>query len=150
MNEVDRLVRALTPENRAEIAFLDLQRLRHENEGGGFQRTEPIYGVLNSLRYWENLVCRMEENEWAESSYMVYEYLNDLCVRDTVEDYLDAVRPALRARMERYVDRLDARFTALTRDDSGAEPARYWRPLADGEEVRWWWTRRPVELPRGW
>ncbi|MBE1531642.1 hypothetical protein [Actinomadura algeriensis] len=149
-DETDRWVRGLTPEDVQAIAVVDLQVLARENAGRDFQAAEPLYGVVNCLRSWERLIARMEAGWRRQDYYMVYEYLNDLTVRDAIERLVDTMQPALRAKVERCVGRLDARYREVTHEDGGAELSRYWRRLADGREIRWWWTRCPDELPPGW
>jgi hypothetical protein len=135
------------------ISVLDLQRLALEKEGmvpeHAAQVEKPIYGVLSSFKMWETLIHDMEG--WpGEDYYMVYEYLNDLTVRDGLEEYCEALQGPARTQFTRTLDRLDERFHAVTREDGGAELAQYWRPLAEGNETGWWWTRRPNDLPPGW
>jgi hypothetical protein len=149
-DEVARLLGGLTLEDRRAIAFLDLQVLTRENADRKFQDTEPVHGVLNCLRRWEFLVRRMENGWPAQDYYLVYEYLNDLTVRDGIEDFLEAMPTAVHAKFDRCVGRLDARYRDVTHEDGGSELAQYWRPLAEGRETRWWWTRCPLELPPGW
>ncbi|NRQ32553.1 hypothetical protein HII36_11985 [Nonomuraea sp. NN258] len=134
------------------IRVLDLERLAVERgrvapeDAGRIQ--EPVYGVLHSLRMWEVLIRDMEEG-WPYR-YLVYEYINDLTVRDGLDEYGEALRGTVRDKFAGALERLDARFRAVTREDGGAELARYWRPVAEGRETRWWWARRPEELPEGW
>ncbi|MEU6723093.1 hypothetical protein ABZ917_05185 [Nonomuraea wenchangensis] len=110
---------------------------------------EPIYGVLSSLQWWEDLIDDMEG--WPGQDFRpVYEYLNDLTVRDGLEEYCEALQGTARTKLIRTLNRLDERYRAVTDEDGGAELAQYWRPLADGDETRWWWTRRPNDLPPGW
>ncbi|MCP9952880.1 hypothetical protein [Actinomadura madurae] len=149
-DETARLVRGLTPEERQAIALLDLQALVRENAGRDFKATEPAYGVLNCLRYWEVLISRMEEGWRRQDYYMVYEYLNVLTVRDGIDEFLDAMPHGLQGKVDVCVKRLDARYRAVTSEDGGVELSQYWRPLAEGRETRWWWTRCPNELPPGW
>ncbi|MEU8796161.1 hypothetical protein [Spirillospora sp. NPDC048819] len=152
--ELRSLVSGLSSEERSTIGMLDLQRLKVEQAGVGAataaQMTEPLYGVFACLRMWFFLVLRMEQSWPRTDYYMVYEYLNDLTVRDAIEEYLDAMPVGLKAKIGRVVGRLDERYSAVTVDDGGAELAQYWRPLAEGRECRWWWTRKPQELPPGW
>jgi hypothetical protein len=150
MDELNRLVRTLTPEDRQVIAFLDLQRLQVENTGLSVQATEPTYGVLNCLRFWEILIRRMEDEWRRQDYYLVEEYLNVLTGRDGLEDFIEAMPPASGVKVRSSLDRLDHRYLAVTQEDGGAELAQYWRPLAEGRETRWWWTRRPEVLPPGW
>ncbi|WP_344579992.1 hypothetical protein [Nonomuraea roseoviolacea] len=136
------------------IRVLDLQRLAVEREGlapeDAAQAKEPIYGVLSSLRMWEGLISDMEEGWRGQDYYMVYEYLNDLTVRDGLGEYCEALQETARTKLAGALDRLDERYRAVTHEDGGAELAQYWRPLAEGNETRWWWTRRPNDLPLGW
>ncbi|MBG6086303.1 hypothetical protein IW256_000416 [Actinomadura viridis] len=91
------------------------------------------------------------EDEWVRQDYyLADEYLNVLTSRDRAEDFLEVMPAGLRAKTSRCIDRLDARFRDLTFEDRGAELSKYWYPLAEGQEVRWWWTRRPIDLPPGW
>jgi hypothetical protein len=111
--------------------------------------TEPVYGVFACLRGWCFLIERMEREWRCTDYYMVYEYLNALTVRDALDGYLDAMSPSLQEKMRGVVIRFDDRYAAVTVDDGGAEFARYCRPLAEGRETRWWWTRKPLSLPPG-
>ncbi|MGW4792968.1 hypothetical protein ACWEPC_11215 [Nonomuraea sp. NPDC004297] len=136
------------------INVLDLQRLAVETKDlapeAAASAKEPIYGVLSSFRMWECLIHEMEE-EWPGGGYcMVYEYINDLTVRDGLEEYCEALQGMARTKLAGALDRLDERFRAVTYEDGGAELGRYWRPLAEGRETGWWWTRRPKDLPSGW
>ncbi|MFI0452199.1 hypothetical protein [Actinomadura sp. 6N118] len=124
--------------------------MARENEGRGFKADEALYGVLNCLRFWELLIFRMEQGWRHQDYYMVYEYMNILTVRDGIEELLDAMPPALRTKIDRCVGRLDARYRAVTHEDGGTELSYYYRPLAEGRELRWWWTRCPDEFPPGW
>ncbi|MBR7839453.1 hypothetical protein KDL01_39705 [Actinospica durhamensis] len=152
--ELDKLARSLNADEQAAISLLDLQRLKVEqsriNPASSVQQTEPSYGVFGCLRHWQLLVNRMA-TAWPDADYyMVYEYLNDLTVRDQVEEYLDAMPEPLAEKIHRFVKYVDDTFADLTIHDDGAELSQYWRPLAEGREVRWWWLRTPRTLPRGW
>jgi hypothetical protein len=99
---------------------------------------------------WESLIRRLE-GQWADTrSYMVYEYLNQLTVRDTLDEFANAMPAALQYKFRETVTDLDHRYVAATAEDGGAELANYWKPLTDGRETRWWWTRKPLALPPGW
>ncbi|MEU8148618.1 hypothetical protein [Nonomuraea sp. NPDC048901] len=134
------------------IRVLDLQRLAVKKEGRtpeqAAQAKDPIYGVLSSFAIWEDLINDMEEG-WPGQDF-VYTYLNDLTVRDGLEEYCEALQGTAHTKLTRTLDRLDERYRAVTHEDGGAQLARYWRPLAEGNETRWWWTRGPNDLPPGW
>ncbi|WP_219464491.1 hypothetical protein [Nonomuraea rhizosphaerae] len=153
-SEAAALSGSLTPDERQMVSVLDLQRLAVEREGlapeYAAQVKEPVYGVLSSLKIWECLISDMEEWSRGQDRYMVYEYINDLTVRDGLEEYCGALSGMARTKLISALDRLDQRFRAVTHEDGGAELARYWQPLAEGSETRWWWTRKPNDLPQGW
>ncbi|MEU9887157.1 hypothetical protein [Sphaerisporangium sp. NPDC051011] len=153
-SETEALAASLTPEERQEFAVLDLQRLVLEKEGMAPEYAarveEPAYGVLSSLRLWENLIYDMEQEWPGQDFYLVYEYLLDLTVRDGLEEYCEALHGKPRAKFRRALGRLDERYRAVTYEDGGAELGQYWRPLSEGTETRWWWTRRPNDLPPNW
>lgn len=149
-----QLRKSLTPDEHALIGLLDLQRgtVARPSTGAEFaaELAEPTYGLFASLQMWELLARRMED-EWRGIDYhLVGEYLYELTVRDAIDDYLDAMPQPLRDKVGRLVARIDERFRALTTEDDGAELAQHWKPLADGQEIRWWWTRKPLEFPPGW
>ncbi|SNS34589.1 hypothetical protein [Actinomadura mexicana] len=150
MEGTDRLIRSLDPEDKQAIALLDLQTLARENGERIFQATEPAYGVLACLRMWEILIARMEDGWAGQDYYMVGGYLNVLTFRDGIEDFLEAMPSALSTKIGRCVEQLDARYRAVTWEDGGAELSQSWQPLAERREIRWWWTRRPIDLPPGW
>ncbi|MEO3811223.1 hypothetical protein ABGB17_19695 [Sphaerisporangium sp. B11E5] len=144
----------LTPAERQEVAVLDLQCLAEEKEGMAAesvaQAEEPVYGVLSSLRLWELLVKRIEQEWPGQDFYPVQEYILDLTVRDGLEEYCEALRGKLRGKFRHALDRLDERYRAVTHEDGGAELGQYWRPLSERTETRWWWTRRPNGLAPNW
>jgi hypothetical protein len=66
----------------------------------------------------------------------IYEYTNDLSVRDRLQNLVGASSPALRAKMETAVAPVDQRFGFAT------EPAA--RPLrANSGDLPSWWRRVP-------
>ncbi|WP_327358366.1 hypothetical protein [Streptomyces sp. NBC_01304] len=152
--EVDALVRRLTDEDRAAMGLLDLRQLQVEQAGVSEeiarQMLLPRHGVVSCLRMWHVTIGDMEQDWRTNNSYMVYEYLNDLTVRDKLEGYVEALPDPVAAKVRRTLDALDERYMNVTTADGGAELAYYWRALADGRETRWWWLRKPVTLPRGW
>ncbi|MEV0381933.1 hypothetical protein [Nonomuraea sp. NPDC050643] len=152
-SETEAFAGSLTSDERQPIRVLDRQRLALEKESMPPERAaqyeEPIYGLLSSLKWWADLIHDMEE--WpGQDFYPVYEYLNELTIRDGLEEYCEALQGTARTKLTSTLSRLDERYRAVTHEDGGAELARYWRPLAEGKETRWWWTRRPNDLPPGW
>jgi hypothetical protein len=85
---------------------------------------------LNELvRQWTDFVHAVERG-YDDS---IYEYTNDLSVRDILQRLLTAASPALRAKLERALAPVDERFTAAT--EESAQPLG----TADGS----WWRRVP-------
>jgi len=72
------------------VAALDLERSEVER-GDQVLRVKdsrtPMYGVMRCLRMWERLIGDMERR-WDGVDYlMVYEYLNDLSVRNSLDEF---------------------------------------------------------------
>ncbi|MGW8378829.1 hypothetical protein [Streptomyces sp. ODS28] len=151
---VSRLRSGLNADELAAVETLDRRRLELERSRVPAKTaahiTEPLYGVFACLKMWQRLVRDMEE-EWSRtSSYMVYEYLNDLTVRDSIDEYLAAMPPSLQEKVEHIVSDLDGRYQAVTVEDGGAELALYRSRLAGGREICWWWARKSRVFPPGW
>jgi hypothetical protein len=85
------------------------------------------------VRRWRDLVTQVERG-YDDS---IYEYTNDLSVRDRLERVVQGARPGLRAKLEDRLAEDDRRFEAATEDSA--------RPLADFAEAAppWWWRRVP-------
>ena len=83
----------LDPEQREELARL---------------LGEDSLGAL--LRDWSNLVTEVERG-YDDS---IYEYTNDLSVRDRLADVAAAAGPGLRAKLDRALAEDDRRFAAAT------------------------------------
>jgi hypothetical protein len=85
------------------------------------------------LSRWQAFVTAVEKGY--EDS--IYEYTNDLSVRDRLEALLSAAPPSLRLKLESTISPYDRRFTEAT--DQAA------RSLSEaGGEVASWWHRVPV------
>ena len=82
------------------------------------------------LRGWADLVTRVERG-YDDS---IYEYTNDLSVRDRLERLVQGAGPGLRAKLEGALGEDDGRFEAATEDAA--------RPLAANDPA-WWWRRVP-------
>jgi hypothetical protein len=78
------------------------------------------------LKRWSAFVTQVERG-YGDS---IYEYTNDLTVRDRLQRLADAASPGLRARLEDALAGDDRRFEAATEDSP--------RPLAADRPARWW------------
>ena len=85
----------LSPEERDELARL---------------LGDDSLGAL--LRGWSDLVTQVERG-YDDS---IYEYTNDLSVRDRLDRVIAGASPGLRSRLERVVAGDDRRFTAATEE----------------------------------
>jgi hypothetical protein len=80
---------------------------------------------------WQRFVTAVERG-YDDS---IYEYTNDLSVRDRLERVVAGASPGLRDQLERAVAEDDRRFTAATEEAA--------RPLG-ATRTTWWWRRVPV------
>jgi hypothetical protein len=83
------------------------------------------------LQGWSRFVTEVERG-YDDS---IYEYTNDLSVRDRLERVVAGASPGLREQLERAVADDDRRFTAATEEAA--------RPLG-ATRTAWWWRRVPV------
>lgn len=112
----------LNPEERSE-----LESLLRQTAAESTQRS------LNELLgHWSDFV-RAVERGYDDS---VYEYTNDLSVRDRLEKLVAAASPTLRQKLESVIAPVDERFAVAT------EPAA--RSLSETVgNVASWWRRVP-------
>jgi hypothetical protein len=85
------------------------------------------------LRRWSDFVTEVERG-YDDS---IYEYTNDLSVRDRLERVVQGAGPRLRAELEGSLAEDDRRFEAATEESA--------RPLGEFGEASppWWWRRMP-------
>ena len=113
----------LTAEEKASLELL-LKRLPR-----GSDRQTSVHDMLSR---WENFVREVERG-YNDS---IYEYTNDLSVRDRLAALVDGAIPSLAGKLERALLPTDRRFEAVT------EPAA--RPLSERQgTVASWWHRVP-------
>jgi hypothetical protein len=90
------------------------------------------------LRRWSDFVTQVERG-YDDS---IYEYTNDLSVRDRLERIVQGAGPRLRAELEGALAEDDRRFEAATEESA--------RPLGEfGEASPPWWWRRVPRRPAG-
>jgi len=104
----------LDPEQRDELA-----RLLGEDSLGSL------------LQDWRRFIAAVERGY--EDS--IYEYTNDLSVRDRLERVIACASPGLRAQLEGVLAAEDKRFEAATEEAA--------RPLGVAY-TGWWWRRVPL------
>lgn len=115
----------LSPLAESELSAA-LDRLRKRG------RTAPSWGALQSS--WETFV-RSVERGYGDS---IYEYTNDLSVRDRIQMVLGEVSTAVRGVIEPELVTIDAAFAKATRSSSV--------PVPGGPDGGWWWWRLPLVL----
>ncbi|RNL84974.1 hypothetical protein [Halostreptopolyspora alba] len=132
----------------AAIREVDQDRLRVERSRVAAwvaeRITEPTSSTWNRFRDWERLTRRMMRAWAPDGYYVIEEYINDLEIRDALEDVVgsldsDTLRGLLTV--------LDERFIAHTVADGGDELRPHYRYLRSGAELSWIWYRRPISLP---
>jgi len=109
---------------------LDLDE--HEREQLARLLDEDSLGAL--LRRWSSFVTQVERG-YDDS---IYEYTNDLSVRDRLERLVARAGPGLRAKLEAALAADDRRFETATEEAA--------RPLGEFGDASppWWWRRVPV------
>lgn len=111
----------LTPDERQELARL-LSELAEQSG-----REDSLDAML---RRWSDFVTRVERG-YDDS---IYEYTNDLSVRDRLGRVAEGAGPGLRAKLDGALADDDRRFEAATEDSA--------RPLGAASPP-WWWRRVP-------
>ena len=88
------------------------------------------------LRQWQNFVVQVERGY----EDAIYEYTNDLSIRNLWEEILRGVTPKLREELARLIRPWDERFYNATKETN--------RPiLSDVQDPHyWWWCRVPKKL----
>jgi hypothetical protein len=113
----------LTADERSELEEL-LERL--DRDSG---RPASLNDLLSR---WQAFVAEVERG-YDDS---IYEYTNDLSVRDRLDALVKEASPSLKAKLETAVAPTDQRFMDAT-DEAG-------RPLSEaGGELAQWWHRVP-------
>lgn len=103
------------------------ERARHP-PGAGW----TVSGMVES---WKGLVDEIERGY----DEMIYEYTNDLSVRELLQELIDAL-PAgsVRSWVTREVEATDARYREATREVQ--------EPIHGGRDAEWWYWRVPNVL----
>lgn len=100
---------------------------------GATDAAAPARSLNELIGDWASLVTAIERG-YDDS---IYEYTNDLGVRDQLEDLIQAAPSGLRAKIQGAVAPLDARFTTATEQAA--------RPLsAASGQLPAWWHRVPA------
>ena len=114
----------LSPDEQQELARLLAELATSSGR-------EQSLGAM--LRGWDELVRQIERG-YGDS---IYEYTDDLSVRDRLERVVEGAGSALRAKLQARLDESDRRFEAATEESA--------RPLAKPRDMRApWWHRVPV------
>jgi hypothetical protein len=114
----------LNPDERDELARLLVELAERSGR-------EDSLGAM--LGRWSHFVTQVERG-YDDS---IYEYTNDLSVRDRLERVIAGATPSLRAKLEGVLAADDRRFEAATEESA--------RPLGAFGEAGppWWWRRVP-------
>lgn len=113
------------PQAENELAQV-LERLQRQG------RSPSSWGALTSS--WRTFVASVERG-YGDS---IYDYTNDLTVRDRMALVLDEVSDEVRAVVEPELVTIDARFVEAT------GPSQV--PIPGGDGRGWWWWRVPTRL----
>jgi hypothetical protein len=148
--QTERVWQALPEEHLRLIAEVDQRELEYQRgrvaPRVAARLSEPTYSVRNRLRAWEGLIGRMDSGWPPDGVYQPEEYVNDLTVRDNLEEIVRAFPSGLRSTLRGLLDSLDDRFRGHTADDGGAALGPWTRPAEDPRTRNWWWHRSPPLL----
>ncbi len=124
------LYRRMTPKEVHAVRVIE-QRL---SERAGYSLT-----LSQLFQRWREFVTQVEQG-YQDS---IYEYTNDLSVRDLLEEILQEVPPSLREKLASWIRPWDARFdNATTRLERAIFSNLAPKPCA------WWWFRMPKRLDK--
>ncbi len=122
---IDDVTQGLPPDASAALEGV-LQRLS--------RRAGYPMSLQQLLQQWRNFVVRVEQG-YADS---IYEYMNELSVRDLLEEILRSVPHGLQKALAQWITPWDKRFAEATR-----EIGRAMLPAVEQEAPLWWWFRIP-------
>jgi len=122
------LPRRLTPEESDALNAV-LQKLS--------ARARHTLTLSGLLQRWQDFVLQIEQG-YQDS---IYEYTNDLSVRDLLEEVLKEVPQTLQKELTQLIRPWDARF-----DNATKKTRRPVLPHIGQESLSWWWFRVPKHL----
>lgn len=135
----------------AAIAPIDQRELEAQrqrvSEAVAAKITEPTYSVRNRARNWERLISKMESGWPPDGTYFPEEYINDLLVRDNLDEITHELPEATRGKLRHLLDTLDTRFEHATVPDDGTAIRPWISPRVDYDQLNWRWHRRPTNTP---
>jgi hypothetical protein len=91
------------------------------------------------LQQWQEFAATVDRYDAT-----IYEYGNDLCIRDALEIALGQCPKSLRAKLMRLIEPDDREFFDRTRADTHRLVGHYLRIDASSG---WWWHRVPAASP---
>lgn len=141
----------LSPEQGRAINKYDEERLKLERarvpERVAVHIKEANYSFKNRFGAWEIMIKRMENGWGSDNFYDPAEYINNLIVRDGIDEVI-AEYPVLgQPPLDGLLAELDSRFMEYSVYDGGAELA-LWRPKGENfAEKNERWKRKPTIIP---
>jgi hypothetical protein len=148
--ETERLWATLPAHHLRLIAEVDRRELEYQRSRVApqiaAQLREPTYSVRNRLRAWEVLIGKMEAGWPPDGVYYPEEYVNDLTVRDNIQEIVQGFPDDLAGTLNGLLESLDTRFRRRTIDDGGAALRTWMRPPGEERVLNWWWYRAPPAL----
>ncbi len=119
-----------------ELSSHEIQEISEAVASVSERAKQPLQ--LNELlEKWKRFVFEVEHG-YKDS---IYEYTNDLSVRDLLQEISLSVEANLRTRLLSVIEPWDQSFYAATRE--AKSPLR---PNIPGKELPTWWLRVPKEL----
>jgi hypothetical protein len=119
--------------NTLRLSGDDLRDVTTILSGWSARRRLPV-SLDGLITKWQEFVHAVELGY----DYTIYDYTNDLTVRDMLEEVTEAIHEPSRSRLTAIIAPLDERFLAVTRPVS--------TPLLVAPVERVWWYRVPRVL----
>lgn len=98
------------------------------------ERAKQPLSLEQLLYRWSHFVLQVERGY----DYSIYDYINDLSVRDLLEEILVQVPSSLREKLAQQIRTWDERFYKATQETE--------KPLVHADGLSSWWFRVP-KLP---
>ena len=123
---------SLSFEDRSRIAHLVRERFPQDPDWSAEDY------IRSSIEAWERFVSQEVELGY---EFTIYDYLNDLGLRDDIQEILETLSPEGRLQVASLVEPIDRRFRRATRYVRRS----VWYP-AERRSRYWWYHRIPKRM----
>ncbi len=97
---------------------------------------------------WEERVNFYIESKY-EGRFYIYDYLNDMDLRNEIEEYLDKLRKG-KSKLIPFVEKVDLKLKSITEPSNCIWGLENQKEYNWNHSKHWWYFRRPKNMPQGW